>query len=268
MSTTGLGMRLAVMLLASLAFGGGGAFAQYPIAKRAFSCQDKSSKTLASFVKAKSHCITSCQRRARQGKNPFSDCDPPSFGGETATCIFDAHDGAEGKATTGIIKACSFDCPSCFSGGDCTTAADAHVGVSESLVDELSPLIYCATGGNASQNTCRESVVDSIAKYARRHTKCYRDCFLGAQKGKIAEANCQAPVPTDPKTNDCLAGAATKTTTLIEKGCFRPRAEAPPCYDGTQAPNTASGWTDLARATFDTAIPMSFCGSPSGAFLE
>ncbi len=256
------------VLSAWLACSGTPALAQYPVSKQVFTCEDKSSKALSSFVHAKAHCITGCERRARQGKNPFSDCDPPAFGGETAVCIFDAQKGAEGKATLGILKGCHAGCPVCYGGGDCSAASTSHVSFSENLFDSLHPLIYCATGGNASQNTCRERVADAFSVYAKRHTKCYRSCYLGAQKGKVAAASCAPPSPTDPKTVECLDLANTKAATVIDKGCFRPRADAPPCYDGTTAPSSGANWALLARAAFDTTIPMSFCGSPSGAFVE
>jgi hypothetical protein len=262
-------MALVVTVLpAWLACSGTPALAQYPIAsKKAFSCEDKSAKALAAFVHAKAKCITGCQRRARQGKNPFTDCDPPTFGGETAVCIFDAK-GAEGKANLKIVKSCLADCPACYAGGDCSAAADAQVSLNEGLLDGLNPLIYCSTGGNANQNACRERVVDTIGVYARRHLKCYRDCYVSAQKGKVPAATCTPPVPSDPKASACLVAASAKAAEAIDKGCFRPRAEEPPCYDGNTAPNTGADWTLVAQLAFDSTIPVSFCGSPSGAFPE
>ncbi len=240
-----------------LACGAVPASAQYPISKDAFSCQDRAARSLSVFVRVKDQCIESCERRARQGKNPFSDCTPPSFGGDTANCVATK---AVARISLNILKGCQKECPSCYAGGDCATGGSDRVSNLENVVDNLNDAIYCSTGGDANVNACRERVVKAIGTYDRRRTKCYRDCFASAQKGDIPASDCAPPSPADAETATCLAAAESTAATSIDKGCFGPRDAAPPCYDGNTAPNNGTDWAMLARFALEQSVPSTYCG--------
>ena len=116
-----------------------------------FKCEAKVSKAGAKFVAQKSKCAAKCITNAIKGVAgyPFSDCFAP-YGGSTAQCIDDTVldlKGAEDKFRDAIRKACdpSFkagtECPSCYSGGDCSTSGEATNRVQniEGQVDSFGP---------------------------------------------------------------------------------------------------------------------------------
>ena len=113
-----------------------------PALKDELKCEAGTSKALAKFVKAKGACIKKCFTKARKAGGPYDECWAP-YGGATATCIFDAKKGVEGKALKSIGKACEKACPTCYaSGGNCPDGA-GFVAMTEDHVDDASPLIYC-----------------------------------------------------------------------------------------------------------------------------
>ena len=238
------------------------------LTKDEFSCQSKTSGALGKFVEAKQKCITKCEQGARKGTNPFSDCDGPAYGGATATCILDAAKGAEAKARAAIVKGCVKDCPECYSGGNCTSQASTQVGTAETQLDAFAGNIYCETVVDKAKNKCSDTLAKSLAKFLGAKSKCYAKCRTGVQKGTIQAGEC-APPAGDAKTEDCINKAEAKAEAPIEKSCFESPAVAPACYDGSPLrPTTASGWVALVEAAVDATVPITFCGSPSGAFFN
>jgi hypothetical protein len=238
------------------------------LTKDEFSCQSKTSGALAKFAGAKQKCITKCEQGARKGTNPFGDCDGPAYGGATATCILDAAKGAEAKARAAIVKGCVKDCPECYSGGNCTSQASTQVGTAEAQLDAFAGNIYCETVVDKAKNKCSDTLAKSLAKFLGAKSKCYAKCRTGVQKGTIQAGEC-APPAGDAKTEDCINKAEAKAEAPIEKSCFESPAVAPACYDGSPLrPTTASGWVALVEAAVDATVPITFCGSPSGAFFN
>jgi hypothetical protein len=96
-------------------------------------------------------------------------------------------------------------------------------------------------------------------KHAGRHrrgaARCFRGDHLLRDRGRQGEEQ--------------INKAEAKAEAPIEKSCFESPAVAPACYDGSPLrPTTASGWVALVEAAVDATVPITFCGSPSGAFFN
>src|SRR5262245_31738686 len=95
-------------------------------------CQAKLSKIMVKYGTSVAKCGVRCQRDARRGRVPYSDCFAP-YGGRMNACIYDPLIGKQVKAVTGIRKACdpaikpTADCPECYDGGDCASFAENWV---------------------------------------------------------------------------------------------------------------------------------------------
>jgi hypothetical protein len=244
----------------------GSALAQPTAAE--FKCQAGVSKALVKFIGAKAKCLTKCEQGARKGSNPFSDCEAP-YGGAAATCIQDPVKGAEAKAVAAMNKACTADCPECYQGGDCPTANTMRVANAESQIDALALLVYCDDSGSgdgltSAEAKCQDGTVKALTKFAGSKTKCYDKCIAAEQKGKLPPGSCIPPNPADPKTNACVhdpvKGAEAKAVAAIAKACADPAECLPPNHGPT--------FVGVAEAGIDGGVPQTYCGSPSGAFVD
>jgi hypothetical protein len=232
-------------------------------------CQTGGANAIAKFVAAKQKCITKCEAGARKGTNPATDCDPP-YAGTTQTCITDPVKGAEAKAVAGFTKACSKDCPECYSGGNCTTEANNRVTATETQVDVLVSIVYCddsasLDGLTKGEAKCQDSTAKTLAKFVGSKSKCYSKCESAEASGKLPPNSCNPPVPADPKTAACVQKAEQKSIDGINKACAPPKGEAPECYGSSV---TGAFLTNTVEAAVDATLPATYCGSPSGAFVQ
>ena len=235
-------------------------------------CDNAMNKSLSKFIGSKQKCVTKCQANARTGKEPADDCIPP-YGGPTLTCIADPLKGAQAKAVAAIIKGCAKGCPNCYSGGDCATEANARVSGTEVQVDIFVPNVYCddsasPDGLTKEEAKCQDTVAKTLAKFAGSKSKCYAKC-IGTQF-KNGELQCQPPGCLPPATDQvavaCITKAETKAVETVDKACG---PNNPECYDGTPLrPDSGAGWVALGEAGVDGGIVVTYCGSPSAAFLH
>ncbi len=254
-------------LLAGLVLGPVAANAQ--LTKDESKCQTGSASAIAKFVAAKQKCITKCEAGARKGSNPATDCNPP-YAGTTATCIQDPIKGAEAKAKAAIAKACTKDCPECYSGGNCTTEANTRVAATEAQVDLLATVVYCDDSASPDQLTkaeakCQDGAAKGLAKFVGSKSKCYSKCESAEASGKLPPNSCNPPVAADPKTAACVAKAEQKAQAAIDKGCVPPKGESPECYGSSV---TGAFLVATTEAAVDGTLPATYCASPNGAFVQ
>jgi hypothetical protein len=231
-------------------------------------CQTGGSGVIAKFVAAKQKCITKCEAGARKGQNPATDCDPP-YAGTTAACITDPVKGAEAKAVAGFQKACSKDCPECYSGGNCTTEANTRVTNTETQVDVLVAVVYCDDSASGDGLTtleakCQDATAKTLAKFVGAKSKCYAKCETAEASGKLPPNSCNPPTAADPKTAACVDKAEAKSIAGIDKACAPPKGESPECYAGSNG----TSLTGLVETAVDSTLPGTYCASPSGAFVQ
>lgn len=250
-----MGLGLSVGLVA-LAFVVTTASAQ---TKDTMKCQQINSKAGVKFVGAQQKCVNKCEKAARKGLNPYEDCEPP-YGAATEDCIVTA----AGKALALIAKACAAECPTCYAGGDCTTYANDNIADLRGQVDLFVGLIVCdpdSEAGDKLINKCIDGTAKNLAKFVGGKSKCYQKCIGLEFKGKIPAGGCVPPSPTDPKTAECITKAEDKAQAGIAKVC--PSGTEPGCWAVA-----STSWVPLVQSAVDSAIPQTFCGSPSGAFLD
>jgi hypothetical protein len=257
----------------ALCAAGAPAFAQTtPDTKDALKCQTGQSKATAKFVGAKAKCAQKCLSAARKTMGPYTDCTPP-YGGATATCIQDPVKGAEAKARASIGKACAKDCPDCYANdtpSNCPNGA-GFVATAEGNVDTVGPLVYCLENGGMTptkeQGKCEDGVAKALTKYVGSFGKAVSKCVTNEFNGKIGAGSCTFTGTTvpDAATQAALDKAQGKAVGSIDKVCV-PVPGNPPCYAANL--NSGQEWTDFVEAILAGASPNTYCGSPSGAFLD
>jgi hypothetical protein len=210
--------------------------------------------------------------------------------GTTAQCINDTVlflKGAENKFTAAIRKACDptfkagTDCPECYSGGDCSQSGEANDRVQniEGQVDSFGPGVYCEqTGIDKLESACQQNTAKTLVKLVGSLNKCHDKCRSNLRKGVIAPGSCDpAANPTDPATAACLNTANGKALAGVNKKCRAVGESAPGANDGTTAvpdcntPNDypdGAFWVNLVDLSINGNVPGTYCGSPSGAFLN
>jgi hypothetical protein len=249
--------------------------AQQGVTKDKLACESGVGKSLAKFVGSKSKCVSQCFSTHRKTSGPYTDCFAP-YGLATGTCISDPVKGAESIARASIVKGCTKDCPECYAASTCSTG-EPNVGDTESLFDAQGPSVYCVESMPATPTVgvakCEDGNAKALVKQVGAINKCYTKCNTNVFNGKIPEGSCQpgngTPEPRDVPTRECLAKAVGICARSVNKACFIAPATPPPCYDGTVLrPNTGAGWCMLIKATVDSQVPGTLCGSPSGAFLN
>lgn len=237
------------------------------VTKDELKCESGAGKALSKFVGSKTKCVQKCVTTARKTSGPYTDCFAP-FGGATATCIQDPTKGAEAKARTSIVKACTKDCPECYAPSVCSTG-EPFVANTETQVDAFGPLIYCTEAGGGTptkeQAKCEDTVAKTLTKFVDSKTKCYDKCNQNVFKAKIPEGSCSPPTPTDVATQACIQKAEDKAVASIDKACAT-AGQNPPCYGANF--DTGAEWVGLTEAAVDANVPVIACGSPSGAFLD
>jgi hypothetical protein len=103
-----------------------------------------------------------------------------------------------------------------------------------------------------------------VIKYFAKATKCYDKCYGLVQKGIIPSSSCGPPA-TDPIIMACLADARVTYIKYIDHDCLPPPAQPDRC--GAPYP-TATEWVDLMDLMVSGDVPLTYCNSPSGAFLD
>jgi hypothetical protein len=257
-------------LLAGVATFALGSVATAQLTDAEFKCQTSVSKAGSKFVGSKSKCAGKCIANAIKGLNPASDCYAP-YAGTTLACIADPLKGAEAKFSAAIRKACDptfkvgTDCPECYSAGDCTQEAADRVQNIEGQIDSFVPGVACETGADALEQKCMLNTAKTLSKQVSSITKCYAQCETNARKGLISVATC-APPASDPTTSTCISTADGKAIAGVNKKCGDVGAK-PDCVVADDYPDGAS-WVNLVEVAISGNVPGTYCGSPSGAFLQ
>jgi hypothetical protein len=262
------------------------ASAQAVLTKEELKCQTSTSKAAAKFVGSKAKCAIKCQQNAAKAVNPQSDCYAP-YAGTTLTCITEPtfRKGAEEKYEDAIRKACdpSFKagtfCPNCFQAqsGDCTTLAADRVQTNEGQVDSFGPGVFCQGYGQSptpptkEELGCEVNTAKTLSKLVGSVNKCYDKCNGNAFKGLISASDC-APPASDPATSTCLSTAKSKAIAGVDKKCTALGAVAlPDCDETNGTPDEypdGAFWVNTVSTVIEGNVPDTYCGSPSGAFLN
>jgi hypothetical protein len=234
-----------------------------------FKCMQKVSKLGAKFMASKTKCVTKCFQTAWKGLYPATECAQP-YGLYTAACIANA----EGKFSAGIRAACAptykpgTACPECYSGGWCGPGGESDVRVEsfENQLDAFFPALFCETTPTPFllQMRCMATAAKGVVKHFTKVTKCYDKCYSLVQKGLVAPLAC-APPASEPLVAECLADARADGIKYIDHDCHPEPAQPDGC--GSPYP-TAEEWIDLADAMTLGDVPLTYCASPSGAFVE
>ena len=234
-----------------------------------FKCMAKVSKAGAKFMAARTKCATKCFQNVWKGLVPAADCSPP-FGAFMTACTGNA----EGKFAYAISNACDpafkpgTACPECYSGGNCGLSGESSERVDSfaNQIDQLYPALFCEVAPTPFllEMRCMATAAKGVVKYFTKVTKCYDKCYGLVQKGLVAPLAC-APPASEPLVAECLADARADNIKYIDHDCGPPPASP----DGCGAPYpTAEGWIDLADAMTLGDVPLTYCASPSGAFVE
>jgi len=112
---------------------------------------------------------------------------------------------------------------------------------------------------------CESSTGSTLSKFVGSKGKCFEKCITNEFNGKIPPGSCTQPSPSDAATMACISKTTTKSAATIDKACATAGAN-PACYTGGFA--TGSGWVATVEGAVDSALPGTFCGSPSAAFLN
>ncbi len=246
---------------------GGIASASGTLTDAEFKCQVGVSKAGGKFVGAKTKCGIKCIGNAVKSVEPYSDCFAP-YGGATAACISTPLKGAEQKFTAAIVKACTVDCPECYSGGNCTQESTDRVSNIEGQIDSFGPGVFCnQPGSSAGETKCELNTAKTLSKLVASVDKCYDKCNANARKGLMAQSTCVPPV-SDPATQACISGADGKAIAGVNKLCSDLGSSSiPDCTNPDDYPDGAS-WVNLVEIAISGNVPGTYCPSPSGAFLE
>jgi hypothetical protein len=226
-------------------------------------CERGTGKALNKMVGAKSKCVTKCITTARKTSGPYTQCFAPFSDPTTQACINDPLKGATTKARAAIVKACSVDCPECYDSQDpniCTTG-DPFVSNSSAQTDPFGELIWCLEDGGTTpdklQAKCEDGTSKSLVKFIGSVAKCYEKCNVNQLKGKIMQGSCDAPSPSDPATQTCVANARTKGALAIDKLCANVPGATPPCF----ALTTGNDWVNIVESAVEGNIPNIACGA-------
>jgi hypothetical protein len=208
--------------------------------------------------------VAKCQKDARNGKNPVADCYPP-YAGKAAECVAKAE--AKAAAKTAGCK----DCPECYSAGNCDAEGSSRTADTEASVDVFVPIVFCAEPAlpddlNDDEAKCMQSMAKFGGKFAAAKAKCYAKCRRNECKGTIPAGSCTAGAVTDPtnKTQECIAKQEAKCVAKIGAKC----TDQPECITANPAVDPATDLCILIEAAVDAEDAQTYCGSPSGAFLE
>ena len=144
------------------------------------------------------------------------------------------------------------------------------MAAAEDNVDDTGPLVYCLEAGavtpTKAQAKCEDGVAKSLIKFAGAKGKCYDKCVDQEFKGKIPAGSCTTGGPSDAATpRQCIEKAEDKATGGHRQGVRGVGREA-----AVLRPERDSGaeWTAVVENLVDAHVPLLYCSSPSGAFLD
>jgi hypothetical protein len=226
-------------------------------------CQTGAAKALQKFVGSKAKCSAKCLATARKTSGPYPPCFAPYSDTATQACIYDPLKGAAAKARASIAKACSADCPECYTSQDpnlCSTG-DPLVSNTDTQTNLFGQLVYCLENGGttptAVEAKCESAVSKTLVKFVGSKSKCYQKCSQNMIKGAIAPGSCTPPT-SDPTTATCISVAEGKAAAAIDKVCASAGAN-PACY----VPNfdTGAEWVALTESAVDSNVPNVACGA-------
>jgi hypothetical protein len=265
--TTRIVLTVAIVLARPLA-----APAELTIAEQR--CQQRASKVMVKFGVDVAKCGIRCQRGARGGLNPITDCYAP-YAGATLACLTDPLRGAQARAIEHFRRACdpdvnpSADCPECYAGGDCALAAIDRVFGVQGQLDSLGAGLFCERQPTPPEARCMDGTTTGLVMFAKALHKCFDQCFKRARASAMpSHASDACTKATDPVLTDCLSSRAYgKAIARIDAACTPPRGSPPPCLLQS-GPMNGSQWTNLIGLAAMGNIPIKYCGSPSGAFVE
>ena len=248
-------------------------------------CEAGAGKAITKFVGSKSKCISKCFATQRKATTPdYTGCFPPAYAdAATNLCIFDPLKGAEAKNTAAVAKACSVDCPECYSAGQCagtqfTSETEGDIDAPFGPGTGFPELIYCKENGTGNgvggvtptkdEAKCEDGVAKALVKFTGSKQKCYAKCYANFYKGKIPGGCNPALGVSDPATAACIGdpvkGAEAKAKAAIVKACT---VAVPSCYTGG-ANGAATSFVGAVEAKVDQRTPEISCGSASGAFVD
>jgi hypothetical protein len=247
-----------------------------PDNKDALKCQTGQSKTVAKFVSKKAKCGMKCLATARKTSGPYTGCQPPGYTDPTTNaCIFDPLKGAEAKALAGVAKGCAKDCPDCYADDVPSNCPDGagFVANAETQVDTFGPLVFCLEAGGLTptkeQAKCEDGVAKALVKFVSSFGKAVAKCVTNDFNGKIPDGSCTfsgtPPTVPDAATQAALDKAQGKAVASIDKVCVTVPGN-PPCYGPTL--DSGQEWSNLVETVLAGASPGTYCGSPSGAFVN
>jgi hypothetical protein len=253
-----------------------------------FKCMTGLSKAGAKFTGAKAKCAAKCQTNASKATEAISDCYSP-YAGATADCIIHNNlkpgKSAEELYVAAIRKACDptvkvgskTECPECFgTNGDCNTFATDRMNTNEGQVDDFGPGVFCKGQGKAptpptkEELACEQNTAKVLVKLVGSINKCYDKCNGNLFKGVITGTPCDPPTPSDPATSACLDAVRGKAVAGIDAKCSV-AGVVPNCDETITGPKDyADGatWVSLVDAVIEGNQSATYCGSPSGAFIN
>jgi len=255
-----------------------------------FKCMTGLSKAGAKFTGAKAKCAMKCQQSASKvpPAEDRADCYSP-YGGATADCIVHNNlkpgKSAEELYVAAIRKACDptvkvgskANCPECFgTNGDCNTFATDRMNTNEGQVDDFGPGVFCKGQGKAptaptkEELGCELSTAKALVKLVGSINKCYDKCNSNLFKSVIPAGSCDPPTPSDGATSTCLSTARSKTVLAVDKKCAA-IGVVPNCDETITGPKDyadGSTWVTLVDAVIEGNQSATYCGSPSGAFIN
>jgi hypothetical protein len=165
-----------------------------------------------------------------------------------------------------LVRCCAKDCPECY--GDCSAAsAEMVVMGNEQALDAFVPLVYCddsgsADGLNRSEGRCQDTVASTLSNFVASKSRCYQRCRAREHRGSIPAGSCNPPA-SDPATQACITREEARAAAAIDRKCS---ADNPECYGS--AFDTGAKWVNAAEVAVDSGQAATYCGSPSGAFLD
>lgn len=246
--------------------------AEPDVNKYEFKCMQETNKAGAKFGVARMKCVAKCVNNFWKGLVANdTDCSFPYADDFTSSCV----QKAEQKFTAAIAKKCGpnpyatlVDCPECYAGGDCGSFASDWLASLGGQIDGFADAIFCERqGAFLLEMRCQTTTSKVVPKYIAKVDKCYDKCFTVARKGIIPAADCMpaGPTPADLVTQACLATAAENAVEAIDHDCHPP----PGSPDGCGEPyKDGQGWVDVANIGFVPDVPVVYCASPDGAFVD
>ena len=225
-----------------------------------FLCEYKGSDAAWKLGETEMRCVILCERSVRGGTTDPSECVRP-FSGATQGCV----NGAQGKETGRVCKACNPDAPECYGAADCNMIGDGFKTTIEGQIDPLLADAYCddsasPDGLTAAEGKCQDTVVRYLGTFLAKKAHCLAKCHaVEFKSGQPVGTYCSPGSLTDPtgRTQTCPDRLSTKARFYIDRGCnpVTYGADPPECHNG----RSSSDWVALAESAVDGQDASFFC---------